>query len=428
MGLKFRGSRVSWWLVAGFLYALLHVAIVVYAAVSPQPMLQQYALLDVKVYLKAAEAVANGQTPYEPEQWTTTLNYRYHPLYAMAYIPLRDASPTLLAVGFGVGLLLTYVAGLYLWWLASRRMNVTGLGTWMPLALFNSGFLAYLAFGNVHPALMLTSGIMLLALLDRRPALAGLMAALMALTKPQFLFILVLCVAFREWRLLLRTVLYTILFYLLCNAIYFVLAGPELGGYLLGDYFRFLLNASRTHPGYGFSPANDIAEQSLRFVFSRYFGKQDWIGPITTLIKGGVVIFFGAQILRLWRHNVGRDNRPEAAFVLLLLASSVVMLVNDEIHNMLIGGIVVAHAFTFRQLRLPSLLLLPWQFFEIGTFAAIAGLSWLDVQSNLPLVLFSIILAAYLNWRQIGILLRGAPQPDAPLSPALNLSTSQAGG
>jgi hypothetical protein len=210
---------------------------------------------DVVTYISAGQALAARQPLYELGPWADPINYRYHPAVALLF---SFGFPNwMVAVWMAF---CAYIAGLVAWGNVALDLEQDGdgrdraperLSVYAPLALVWSAWLSNVWFGNIAPALVLLAGLVPLFALRRRPYLAGAVLALLALTKPQWGFGLVLLMVQRKWGLLAKTLAAAAIVYAAISGFYAVLVGPQYGLQTLLDYARFLSQASNNYPWQG---------------------------------------------------------------------------------------------------------------------------------------------------------------------------------
>lgn len=354
---------------------------------------------DIDVYLDAAEAVREGESPYVLDEWDDSMVYFYHPAFALICVPLTVLPFRLLSLLWVAAQVAAYLGALAVWDRVLVRLEwaegVRAYRRWLPLALLFSEWYTNLFYGNVVSTLLLLSGLMTLGMVADRPRLTGVAGALVLVAKPQWLFPLMLPVIFRRWRFLWRALIVLAVVYGLLNVAFVVITGPSYGLDTLREYPEFLTTLSDNYPWAMNTHRFENMNHSWQQIYHSYFGDQGWLGPLTAVTKLVMLALPGLLILRAWRQRVTMDSRPALVlwFAGLSYLSAMAMLAQLwEVMGSIVFFLVIQAA-ADRRVRHWSWLYLVYATFELqALISGITGWEWAFLPQTLPFTMMTLLL------------------------------------
>lgn len=349
---------------------------------------------DIVAYVDAGEALNQRQPLYELTSWEDPMTYYYHPAFALgmaalSWIPFRLL--TFFWVLLQVG---AYLAALRAWYRVLEKLNLPDAMTtykkWLPLAFVFTEWYVNLFYGNITSSLLLLSGLMVLALLDEKPAKVGLLALLLMLVKPQWLFPLLLPIVFRQWRLLFKILAVLAVAYLVVNGVFVMLVGWEYGSQALEDYATFLQGVNKNFEWQPQTYAFEDMNHSWRQIFISYFGSHNWTPIASEGVKLVMLMLVGWLILRAWRKKQTVAQNPSLVLWFVGLGYLLSMAMLAQLWEVM-GSIIV---FFFIQSvgRRISLLYLIYALYEIPIILSfITGWEGLFLPTSIPLAMVTLV-------------------------------------
>ncbi len=398
-----RWKQLSWpykaiWVIA-ILWMVLHIMGYIFMALSNGQLLPQFAQ-DAKIYLDAGRAYAQHGPIYDMSQglWQTDQNFRYHPLFALVFSWFLNIPANVLNALWLIPISVSYIAGVFLWYYIFVKLpvpNVDEVFKYLPIAFVSGDWIGNLVFANEGPSLVLLSAAIVLLLIDRRAIWAGIIVALVLLTKVQWaVFPLVLILVFKEWRLLFKTVLAAGVAYIAMTAFYIVVSGLDYGISSYKDYVTFILSAGRHFPWQGAEAAFDTFNNSLYQSIVRYVGFVSWAGLATALIELSLFAIIAFFIVRAWQANISRTNKPEVALILAVCVYFLSILTLLQIEETVLAGVIFPLLWAFHNRKI-NMRISPYflsAFSEIPDLIAISmNIPWLYISSVIPITLIALV-------------------------------------
>ncbi len=409
------GRQKALWIVA-VLWCLLHVSGILGTLLfDPDYNRQNIANgSDLVAYLDAADAVRARAPLYQLTPWSGVMANYYHPLFALAFSVIADMPFRLLSVLGVLGQIACYLGGLIVWYRVLRFLTLDRAAhmyiAWLPVALMSTPFFANLAYWNLASTLLLLSGLLVLAILKERLLTAVLLALPVALTKPQWLFPLLLLLVFRRWKFLAQLIVGLCIAYLAVNVSYLVLVGPTYGLQSLQDYATFLARLDQNYPWEGQSPVFLHMNHSWRQIFLHYFGPEPWVPVASAAAKVLMTAALGWQVLRAWQRRVTVQDYPQLVMLFTWSGYLVAMAMLGQLWE-LIGGVII---FIFiqsadqRTVRVFSRLFLVYLFSEVLIILGLATKwDWLVLSQSIPQTMLALLVlfvaALILIHRQLNV-------------------------
>jgi Glycosyltransferase family 87 len=401
-----RFQKLCW--IAALVWAAIHVGAYIYALASNTHIFYELNA-DTNIYVDAARALAAHTTPYDMGDgpWQTDQNYRYHPAFALAFSVLAQIPEPALSIVWMLLLTLSYVVGVLLWYKVVTKLQnkiSTGMFVYLPIAFITADWLGNLAFGNAGPIMIPLSALLILGLLDRKPARSGVLVAILLVMKIYWAgFPLVLLFVFKEWKLLIKILVWAFAVYVGITAVYVIIVGPDYGIRSLQDYVVFLLNSSRRFPWRGTEVRFNTLNNAIQQTIMRYFGFVDWAAPLPILFQVLAAALVLQHIWKAWQAKVSRTNKPEVALMLGFAVYLVGILALIQIEDVLLGGVVFSFLWAFRVRNVQYALIgfIVYAFVELPSLISMAtGIAWLALLTSYPTVLLAVIL---LFWGCLGL-------------------------
>lgn len=338
----------KWLWAAAAIVAALHIAgIVGYFLLAPDfDRAGTASWFDLSAYLDSADAMRARAPLYTLTPWPADdiqVN-QYHPLAALAFSLVADLPFRLLAAA---GVLLQAACYLAAWPLWYRLLRELGLHSaaravlaWLPLALVYINWFTNMYYWNITSTLILVTVLLLWALAKERMWPAVLLALPLALTKPFWLFPLLLPVILRRWRFLARVLAGLVGGYVALNLLYLAAVGVSYGVQTLRDYVQFLTSIPSLYPWEDAGPTFMHLNHSWRQIFYHYAGLAEWVPAAAMAIQALMVASLAWAIAGLWRRRVAPDRELELAMMGVWLGYLVAMAMLDQLWELSAGVLV----------------------------------------------------------------------------------------
>jgi|GEM_PF-1472354 len=405
------GRRIPIPTLAVIVWLVLNIAGLIYAGATRTDFSGVAIAADYQVYAGAGARSLTGAPVYDltPGRMTTNLTYRYHPAFLLpvaALIQLPYAGQilvwyTLVAAG--------YIAGVLVW---LRLLTRLGFTYWHLLPLFvliAYDWIGNLSYGNVGPALVLLSGGLMWAVLTRRIAVVGALAAVILVIKPQWCFPLLYALAIRDDRGFVRMVAAAVVGYLAVSAAFALAVGVERGLTLLGEYVQFVTTLGARYPWRGTEVMFDTYQNSIYQTWLRYGADSAFAAIGTAIAQIGLA---AAWIVMLWHARA--TVSPGRALRVTLGGYILLMCLLPQLEEGLLLGIVAAALWT---VYAPSRVYVGYALLQFALLAGIAtGIYALRLPAVIPVNLIMMLILFYGVW--VGTQ-NEAPQSD-PLFKAVN--------
>lgn len=351
---------------------------------------------DLVTYLDAADAIRNQTPVYELDGWEDVMAYHYHPAFALALSPFAGLPFRIVSVLWLGVLVAAYLGAIRVWYRVLEHLSPDSRPTyiiWLPMTLLFSEWYANLLYGNIAGVLFFLSGLLSLYIVQQKPRQAGLVALLIVLLKPQWLFPLLLPMVFRRWRFFLTLAAYVVVGYVLVSLIFVGLMGAEYGLDTLRDYFKFLTVLNDVYPWTGKTLAFEDMNHSWRQIFLSYFGFQDWISYASEGMKVLMAGLVGWLAFKAWRQKIGLGS--ELAFCFLGLGYLLAMALLAQLWELLAGIVFFLYlqSVNDRGVRRFSLLFLVYALYELIAIVSFAtGVEWLFLPTSIPLTMLALLI------------------------------------
>ena len=361
---------------------------------------------DLNTYLDAGQAFTDradlhvSSLPYKlTDPGYHLKSPRYHSAIIMLFSWLAALPVSIVWPLWNLILLMSYLAGLLVWYRVYCRLKIrapSNMLKYLPIAVIASDWFGVLAFGNIGPILVLFSALLALALVDKKAVWAGALLAVLIAAKPQWaLFPLMLLVVFREWRLLIKMAAIAVAVFVAINVAYLVAVGPTYGIQTLQAWIDNLRQANSQMLWYGQEAMFNTGEHSVQQTLLRYFGFTPWIPAATFAIQAGILALVGWHVTKAWKAGISRDRYPEVGLALVFAGYTALMVSLPQIEEAILGGVIFAFLWTFRNKRIRwiTLFYIPFAMFEIPSLISqFAGIPWLLLPNVLPIILITHLL------------------------------------
>jgi hypothetical protein len=274
---------------------------------------------DLVVYLRAGQAIADGESPYPQGAWGDTAVFHYSPTFALAIGQLVKGMPANLPFRQLAYLHLALILAAFpVAWVAWRGVfhqleleaAEAAMMAWLPLWLVYSQWFADQNYLNIYTFLLLLTGLLALALLQERLLLSVVLALIIAQTKPHYLFPLFLPLMSGRWRFFAKVAIGSIAGYTLVVGATIVALGPHFGRALYADYIVFLTTIAERYPWSGYYLGYNHSWQSI---LNWIFGLRSWIPAAVTGLRFALFVPLGWLGLRWWRDRDSGIDRTTAA-------------------------------------------------------------------------------------------------------------------
>lgn len=249
-------------------------------------------------------------------------------------------------------------------------------------------------FLNVTGLLCLLIALLTWAIVRERANWAVLVALPIALLKPQWLFPLILLIAFRRWQLLARVLGGLLAAYLLVGALYVAVVGPEYGLASFRDYAVFLTRIDANFPWEGSIPPLTSLNHSLQQILL-HAGLGQIVPVVVPAFKLAFLGVLASAVLLTWRRRLTIAQAPEVAILLLWAGYLAVFALIGQLWGLDAGmfAFVMLWSLSRSSVRRVLLVFLGYAFWEVWSLLSYAsGGDGLWVSQHVPITFFALIL------------------------------------
>lgn len=268
---------------------------------------------DLRLYLNAARHFLEHTHLYlQGSLKVIEEQFSYAPAFALLIIPFSWLP---VQVNFVISVVIHLAAYILLflrWDQIFRKLGLdraARLMVWsLPVWLVFSAFWDDLTYLNIYTILPLVATFLIEAILEEKPLPAALCLTFILLTKPHWAFAAALPLFFKQYRLFLHLLLWTVVFYAGITLVTFLAGGPAYIWEQYREYFAFLARFSRDFPwrtlsADGFLGYNHSTLQIVLF----FAGATTFAFRAANLAK--FILLVPLLVIATWR--VARPARPE---------------------------------------------------------------------------------------------------------------------